>query len=507
MTGEPVQVNHSSSRILQSASALGLVSLFALGFSFLREVIIAAKIGAGSDVDAYLIAALFPTLLASTLANTIGSTVVTVYHRAGTEGEGSQEDYLCAVWTMSVLFVLGTAALLATILGPVLRVTAPGFDEPSRQMTLRMALLLLPTGIGNALVAFQVAVLNARKSFVVPALAVPLNALVISLTVLLVGDRLGVFAIVYGSVVGAVVGLALVTVACLRTGVRLRFVRDFWSPAVKRTISLAVPLLVGVVATLGTVFVDRAMASTLGGGSIASLGYADKVVKIPESVIMGALPVVLFPYLSQSAISGDAEDFRNVATFGLSLMIMVLVPVSVFCITLSGPLIEMLFQRGRFDATAAQLTARALSGYAIGLTFNGMGYVFPRILLAIEKNLAIAILGLGNVVLKLAYNALLMPRLGQAGIALGTSLMYATTDALFVGALLYFGVRLETRTVLRSIVVGASAGVVIAVATMAAKAATTSAPVRVLLVLITAAALSYLTFRIPGIRRMLLPAL
>ena len=374
-------------------------------------------------------------------------------------------------------------------------------------MTLRMALLLLPTGIGNALVAFQAAVLNARKSFVVPALAVPLNALVVSLTVLLVGDRLGVFAIVYGSLFGAVVGLLFVTVASLGTGVRLRFVTNFWSPAVKRTISLAAPLLVGVVATLGTVFVDRAMASTLGAGSIASLGYADKVVKIPEVVIMGALPVVLFPYLSQSAVSGDAEDLTNVATFGLSLMIMMLVPVSVFCITLSGPLTEMLFQRGRFDAAAAQLTATALSGYAIGLTFNGMGYVFPRILLAMEKNFVIAILGVANVVFKLTYNALLMPRLGQAGIAMGTSLMYATMDALFVGALFYFGVRLDSRTVLRSIAIGASAGVLIAVATTLAKAATTSASVRVLLVVTAGAALSYLTYRIPGIRQLLLPAL
>ena len=504
MTDQP-QPEPRSRRILVSAGALSTLTLFTLGLSFLREVIIAAKIGAGPDIDAYLIAALYPTFLASIFASTLGSTFVPVYHRASLDGDVSQNDYMNAAWTVSIVVILATALLLGLSLRPLLDLATPGFGVQGRSLAREMAVLLLPTGVCNGLVAFQSVVLNARKSFVMPALAVPLNAMAVSLAVLMFGNRVGVFAIVYGSFAGALVGLLVVGVAARRDGVKLRLVRTFWTPSVSRTVRLAAPLLVGVVATFGTVFVDRAMASSLGPGSIASLGYADKVVKIPEAVVMGALPVVLFPYLSQSALAGDSRDLRTVSTFGLSLMVIVLVPITVFCVTLSGPLVELLFQRGKFDHAATQLTASALSGYALGLTFNGLGYVFPRILLALEKNYAIAVLGCGNVILKVIYNTLLMPAFGQAGIALGTSLMYATTDVFFLVALFYYGVGLNIKVMMKGLMVGATLGAMVFLVILAAKAVTPSASGRVLLVAAVVAGVASVFYRSRRLRTLLLP--
>ncbi len=501
------QVDGRSHRILRSAGALGMLTLFTLGLSFLREVIIAAKIGAGPDIDAYLVAALYPTFLASVFASTFGSTLVPVYHRASIDGELARNEYVSAAWTLSVVVILAAALLLGCVLRPLLHLATPGFGQQGRTLTLEMAVLLLPAGVCNGLIAFQSAVLNARRSFVIPALAVPLNAVAVSLAVLFFGDRVGVFSIVYGSFAGAAAGLLVVGIAAVQNGVKLRLVRTFWIPSVRRTVRLAAPLLVGVVATFGTIFVDRAMASTLGPGSIASLGYADKVVKIPEAVIMGALPVVLFPYLSQSASVGDSRDLRTVSTLGLTLMVIVLVPVTAFCVTLSSPLVELLFQRGRFDHAAAQLTAGALAAYALGLTFNGLGYVFPRILLALEKNHVIALLGCGNVVLKVIYNTLLIPRLGQAGIALGTSLMYATTDAFFLAALIYYGIGLDLKVIVKGLALGAGLGVLVLIIAYAVKAATQSASAQVITVGVFAAGLPYLVYRSRKLRTLLLPGI
>src|SRR2546429_6455416 len=160
-----------SDRIMRSAGALGALTLVTLGVSFLREVIIAAKIGAGPDIDAYLVAALYPTFLASIFASTFGSTLVPIYHRASLDGELARNEYICAAWTLSVLVILATALLLGSTLRPLLAIATPGFGQQGRGLTLEMSLLLLPTGVCNGLVAFQSAVLNARKSFLIPALA------------------------------------------------------------------------------------------------------------------------------------------------------------------------------------------------------------------------------------------------------------------------------------------------------------------------------------------------
>jgi len=135
-------------------------------------------------------------------------------------------------------------------------------------------------------------------------------------------------------------------------------------------------------------------------------------------------------------------------------MLLILLPASLSCLVMSRPLVEVIFQRGQFDTTATHLTANALSGYGAGLVFIGMGYVFPRILLALGKSYMIALLGATNVLLKIAYNWLLIPYLGHAGIAFGTSLMYATTDVLFVVLLLRAGVRFDLKSLLLSFGVG-----------------------------------------------------
>jgi putative peptidoglycan lipid II flippase len=212
---------------------------------------------------------------------------------------------------------------------------------------------------------------------------------------------------------------------------------------------------------------------------------------------------VLFPYLSQSALTGDGRDLRRVSAFGLNLMVIVLVPVSVLCVTLNSSLVELLFQRGKFNEAAAQLTAGALTGYSLGLTFNGLGYVFPRILLALEKNHVVAFLGCGNVVLKVLYNTLLIPTLGQTGIALGTSLMYATTDVFFLAALFYYGIRLDLRVMLKGLAFGAGLGGLVLIISLAAKIVTRSPSVQVFSVAVCVAGLSYVVYRSRGLRSLL----
>ncbi len=448
-------------RILRSAGVLAALSALSMGLSFLREVAIAAKIGAGQDVDAYLIAALYPILLTTVFASTLSSTVVAVYQRVSHTGAVERDEYECAAWTLAVLLVVAITVLLGALLGPLVRLATPGFRQQDRALAIKMATLLLPAGACGALSAFQSAVLNAKKLFAVPALATSLNSLAVLVTVLVLGDKAGVLAIPYGSLIGGASSLVLLSVYCSRKGVKLRLVRRFWTPSVAHTIRSAAPLTIGVIATFGTLFVDRAMASSLGAGSIAALGYADKVIKIPETVVMGTLAVVLFPYLAQSAAAADGRELSEVSTFGVNAMLLLLVPITVVCAVMNRPIIELLLQRGRFDVGATQMTALALSGYALGLAFNGMGYVFPRILLALEKNYVIAVLGFGNILLKLAYNSLLIPILGHAGIALATSLMYLTTDLLFVLALLHYGVRLDVRKVTKSLALGVLLGIAV----------------------------------------------
>ena len=108
-------------------------------------------------------------------------------------------------------------ASFGVLMRPLLQLSTPGFDDEKRALTIRMAFLLLPAGVCTGLTGFQSALLNAQRIFAVPALATSLSALGILLTVFAVGRKVGVLAIPYGALVGAVAGLMNSTAASPRS--------------------------------------------------------------------------------------------------------------------------------------------------------------------------------------------------------------------------------------------------------------------------------------------------
>ncbi len=432
--------------------------------SLLREVIIAATFGADRAVDAYLMAALFPTFLSSVFTSVTSGSVVPVFHVAARQGDRALEDYLAALWTSSLAVLVTSAVIIWLFLDPLLSLTAPGFDTDARSLAFRLAVLMLPAGVMGGLTGAIGAVLNARKLFVVPALVALINSVAIAVSTLALGGRLGVVAIAIGSSSGSAIALLLVWAFAATKGLRLRIGPVLSNFHMRLLAQLSVPLLLGVVTTYATLFVDRAMASNLPAGSIAALGYADKIVRLPESIVMLTIPVVLFSYLAESSAAGDLRRMSQLSSLGVVVMILLLVPVTFAFLFLTRPLVTAIFARGVFDAGAVEGTSRALTGYGYGVVFLGLGYVFPRILVALRKTLVIGLLGCVSVGLKLVLNSLLIPVLDHQGIALASSLTYLITDCVFVAVLWHVGIRVRPAVLLAALGAGTLTGLAVVAA-------------------------------------------
>ncbi len=449
---------HLGAAVLKLSLPLAGISILTLAFGLLREIVIAARFGTGQAVDAYLVAALYPTFVASVFTSVISGTVVPVFHAAAAEGDEALERYVAALWTASVAILILVTVLLAVLLHPLLVLTAPGFDVQSRMLSFQLTLVMLPGGILAGLAGCLGAALNARKLFIIPALVPVLSAAAIAVTTLLFASQLGVFSIALGFVLGSVIGLMQVWISASKRGIRLRFGPILRNPHIRLTARLSVPLLLGVVTTYATLFVDRGMASSLPEGSIAALSYADKIIRLPEAILMMTVPAVLFPYLAESSVSGDLRRVSHLSSLAVVLMLIVLVPVTFIFLFLARPLVTTIFARGVFDREAVEGTSRALIGYGYGLVFLGLGYVFPRVLMALRKTLAIGLLGCLNVSLKLLFNVLLIPLFAHQGIAIASSLTYLVTDTAFVVLLWRAGIRVRSSLVVFALLAGTAIG-------------------------------------------------
>ncbi len=208
----------------------------------------------------------------------------------------------------------------------------------------------------------------------------------------------------------------------MRKGIRYRFNLNFRHPALKRIGTLMVPGLIGTAVYQLNVFVDTIFASFLPSGSVSYLFFADRLMEFPLGIFAIAVGMAALPSLSKLAAEGKEEELKETVRFTFRLVSFISVPAMVGLIALKTPIINLLFQRGRFDLTSTVMTARALLCYSIGLwAIAGARSVVPAFY-AVKDTwtpLKMALLCLGaNVVL----NAILIGPLQHAGLALATSL-------------------------------------------------------------------------------------
>src|SRR5215203_5552656 len=224
---------------------------------------------------------------------------------------------------------------------------------------------ILSYGVG----ALATGVLNSHRRFFLPTFAPVLNNLIViaSFTAyaLLVASSptAAVYALAFGTTLGlAVMSLVLVPPAW-RLGYRPR--PALGHPALRAAVRLAGPVLVFTAATVGVQIAVNLFGSRFGG--VEKLWYAFVIFQLPYGVFVVAIATALMPELSEKYSRGDTDGYRETFSFGLRTLAFVVVPSAVGMITLSEPVVGVLYEHLNFDAGDTQIVSRLLVIYGAGL--------------------------------------------------------------------------------------------------------------------------------------------
>jgi putative peptidoglycan lipid II flippase len=137
--------------------------------------------------------------------------------------------------------------------------------------------------------------------------------------------------------------------------------------------------------------------------------------------------------------------------FALRIVSFITIPAAVGLVILREPIVQVLFQHGRFVAESTRLTARALLYYSLGLpAFAAVKLIVPAFYSTQDTRtpVRVAVLAmLANVLLNVVFLFYFFAKLKNGGPALASALAgYFNVFALFVVFRLRFG-RLGTRDV------------------------------------------------------------
>jgi putative peptidoglycan lipid II flippase len=403
----------------------------------LRDVVIFGRFGTSGDLDLYYAAFRIPDLVFNLVAGgALGSAIVPVFaeYRAG-RGPAALTRLAGAVFN-----AIGVAACLAALLGllfapALVPFLGPGF-APAQQARLALLvriLLLQPVlfGLGEVVTRY----LNVRGHFAYPAIAPTLYNLAIIGAALVLGPRLGTVGLALGVVAGALLYVLVQLPRAYALGFRWLPHLDLGEPGLRRIGPLMLPRLIDRGAVQLSFLLTTRLASYLPAGRFAALNLAWVLMMLPLGMFAMSAANAAFPAFSEQAALGHREALTRTIRRTLSSVLFLMVPSALGLVVVGLPLVQTLFQRGRFDPQAAAVTALALAVYALGLPAHGAIEILSRSFYALQDTrtpVALSVTAMGaNVLLA----TLLVGPLGFAGIALAMSVS-ATLEALTLVLLL-----------------------------------------------------------------------
>lgn len=364
MTARPI-------RLLLGFATVGSWTMASRVLGFLRDILIAALLGAGPVAEAFFVAFRLPNMFRRFFAEGAFNMAFVPLFAKKLEGEGQSAARAFAKDALSGLAsVLLVFTAIAQLLMPwLVYALASGYGGDEKfDLSVTLSRIVFPYILLISLAALFSGILNSFGRFAAAAAApVLLNA------VLILGMIAGwVFqwdiglVLAWGCLIGGVCQFGLLWIATSRLGMGLVPGRPRLTPDVQRLIKLAIPaVLAGGVMQINLV-VGTQVASYF-DGAVSWLWFADRVYQLPLGVIGVAIGVVLLPELSRRLRADDLPGTRESMNRAAEFTLILILPATVGLLVVPEMIVAVLFERGAFTPQDTTNTAWALAVYALGL--------------------------------------------------------------------------------------------------------------------------------------------
>jgi putative peptidoglycan lipid II flippase len=459
------------SSILRSILSISVATVLSRATGYGRYVAQAAALGAGYVADAYTASILLPGLIYELFMGGILYSIFipVLVDRITRVGEEDARRLTSALFTLvlPLMMVLSLAGIVfARPLVLLVTDWQSGLSPAEAGRTLDLAVLFFRIfslqmffyGIST----IGTGVLQAHRHFFLPTFAPVLNNLMviasfIAYALLVDTDQtLAFYVLAVGVTAGvAVMALALVPIM-FSLGYRPR--PQLGHPALLPTARLAGPMVVLVAASVAFQLFGAYLAT--GFEALAELNYAFTIFSLPYGVFVVAIATALMPELSEKHSRRDAGGYRETFSFGLRTMTFVVIPSAVGMISLSEPIVGLLYERGNFDAGDTETVSGLLVVYAAGLLGYSVYFFLVRAFYSRQNTKTPALL---NVAIFMLYAGLaygLSRVWGVAGVVLALSIAYAVLAALGLAATRREIGQIEGRRLVRSLLKILAAGTV-----------------------------------------------
>ncbi len=406
---------------------------------FIRDMFLAAFLGASIFSDIFLIAFKLPNLFRRiTAEGALTSAFLPIYSKLKIQnGDIFAFIYFKTIMYRVTFFLIILTIIFQIIMPYLIYLLAPGFlnnDEIIKDITTlsRITIIFMPL---ISIVALLGVATNVSGRFWVLAFTPTILNSTIILGCFFINDYWTIkslplaIATVSGGIIQIIFILIIITKLKIFNLNNLNQISHYkinnnsMKFHVKETWKKFIPAAFGGGILQINLLVDTILASLLGFGSISYLYFADRIAQLPLGIIGIALGTSLLTSLSKSNANRDALQFSKELIISFKIGLFFSIPAAFVFINYCDLLVKVLFERGDFSVQETIQTSKALLAYAFGIPAFIMLKSCQPAFLAEGNTKTPMYIGLILLVLNIILSFTLMTFLKHVGIALATSIV------------------------------------------------------------------------------------
>lgn len=436
-----------NSTLLRATTIVSLALLVSRVFGMLRTFLFAFAFPYGATTDAYTLAFTLPDAIFNIVAGgALASAVIPVFNDYMVKKRDRKTAWYVASAAINVSILLLVIFCIIAIIftAPVMRLAfgdifkgCPNGTECSGPLAIQLTriMLLQPIFLGGATVA--IALLQARQSFVAPALGQVvytlsivggIGATLVDNKTHIFGGGLGIYGPTWGVVVGAVLQLIIQIPALVKAKMEYAPVINLTHPGVVEIGKLMGPRVLNAAVLYTSVFINRFLLIGVTAGALTGYNTAMTLILLPNGIIGQALAQAAFPTLSTLVSAGEWDRLRQTVLRSIQTIMYLAIPASLGMMVLAKPIATALLDYHNFDPSKLPTVYEPLIFFAIGLTGLALVEILTRSFYALENTRTPTQVSLLQFMFVIGMSILLEPW-GGPGIALASSLAW-TGEAL-----------------------------------------------------------------------------
>lgn len=388
--------------ILSAASIIMVTVALSRFLGLWRDRLLAARFSP-SDLGVYYAAFRVPNMIFELLVMGVLSTAFIPVFTTYLDTQGKEEAYKMASNVINIGLLIFVLFSLPFILftQQLCSLLVPKFDQNQLALMVSFTRIMIiaqvfPLIIGN----FFTGILQSFRHFVIPAIAPIIYNLGIIFSVVFLTPFFGLYAPVYGVVLGAIFFAVIQIPQVVSLGYNHKWGFSFSHQGTKEVGRLMLPRTLGLAVSQIDSTIDLVLSALLGSASVTVFNFAQHLQQVPVGLFGASIAQAILPTLSSLSARKNSAEFKKVFNSAFHQILFLVIPLSAILIVLRIPMVRLVFGASTlFDWNSTVITGKTLAFFSISLFAQALVHLLARSFYALHDSKTPVIIGAISVAL------------------------------------------------------------------------------------------------------------